>query len=224
VRTLIVALTVTVLAGCGDDPDGPRRADVEPLSPGGAVKTHCDVGGSPKYYVPAGNREPLVIGCAELRASGKSVEFSANAERIGANSYVCINAAYWRGGDLGDYIPSVCVRNPVREQLDVIQARLPVPVVRGYEWVTWGTVGPSARRVYTESADRVARAALFEVGKALAGDLGADEPFSVFAVELPVEAACQEVAVRASPAAAKTSELIDPRPRRHGPPRWCDPM
>src|SRR5215207_8435765 len=139
-------------AGCnggeeGDDvPNGPRS--VEP-GPGAAraaeatSQTRCEVGERPNYFVPGGNDGPFaIIGCARLGVSGKAVEFSADDERIGRKDHVCLDPAYRGRGELGNYIPAVCVRDPVSRKPEVISVEIPRQAVRGYQLVMWGSVAP----------------------------------------------------------------------------------
>jgi hypothetical protein len=92
------------LAGCSGE------ASIRSLN--ATEEAPCEIGQRPEYFVPGPDAdEPIaIIGCARLGASGRRVEFSASAETIGRASHVCINPAYRRRGQMGIYIPAVCLR------------------------------------------------------------------------------------------------------------------
>jgi len=222
---MAVIATAVLTAGCnggdesGDVARGPGASDegTPTARPAEAtVKTRCEVGERPGYYVPAPEDSPLaIIGCARLGASTKPVEFSANGERIGQRDHICLNPAYGRGGQLGAYIPNACVRDPVSRDVDVVSVEVPDQGVRGYQLVLWGTAAPSTRRVvarYHEGAET--NAAVFPVRRPLARTAGATRPFSVFVVELDPAAVC--VWVRATGASRSSTARVDGWPERCG--------
>jgi hypothetical protein len=150
----------------------------------------CDVGAPPEYFVPGGGAR--VIGCARLEVSGKPVEFSKQRERIGGNRYLCLNPAYRGRGQLGIYIPTVCVRRYLLDRLRILDGRVPRQAVRGYGRVSWGTAPHSVRRVVVRHRGGRERAAVFRVV--------APRRFAVFVAGLPARSRCRSVSVRARPA------------------------
>lgn len=150
----------------------------------------CDVGAPPDYFVPGGGA--TVIGCVRLRLSGKPVEFSTRRQRIGGKRYLCLNPAYRGRGQLGIYIPSMCVRRYRLDELRILGGEIPRQAVRGYERVVWGTAPFRVRRVTARYRGGRARATVFKV----------EEPrrFAVFVAELPARSRCRSVEVHARPA------------------------
>jgi len=187
--------------GEGEGPAGHPDADLPRTED--TIRGDCEVGARPDYFVPGGSA--VVIGCAVLGVSGMPVELSIQ-EKPGT----CINPAYGQGGRRGIYIPAICSLEPVPERLDVVDASVPRQAVRGYELVIWGTV-PGGSDVVARSAAGPAEAAVFPVGPPVAGEVKTERPFSVFAVELPVEAACEEITI-AMPGAAGGTAKVDGRP------------
>jgi hypothetical protein len=202
----LIAIVVAMAPGCGGDNErrqvtGGRSSTEAHSVPGGPVKatteSHCDIGGRPDYFVPReADGRFATIGCARLGASGKPIEFSANHERIGRKDHVCINPAYGGRSQLGIYIPSACLRDPVSRRLDVVSIEIPSQGVRDYGLVIWGTVDPSVRIVHAGYDGGETRAAVFLVRRALAQAVGATRPFSIFVVELYPEAACARIRAR----------------------------
>jgi len=171
------------------------------------------VGERPNYFVPGGNDGPFaIIGCARLGVSGKAVEFSADDERIGRKDHVCLDPAYRGRGELGNYIPAVCVRDPVSRKPEVISVEIPRQAVRGYQLVMWGSVAPSTRQVVARYQGEETSAAVFPVMPSLARAVGATRPFSVFVVEFYPEAACSRVRIRSDGASPPRTTRIGRRP------------
>jgi hypothetical protein len=195
----MLTLGFLALAGCGDDASENRKQDAEGPSGAGRVEARCEVGSRPDYHVKA-TTQPLVIGCAELPVSGKPVEFSANAQlfvpapadrREGERPerILCINPAYRGRGGLGAFIPAVCPEEPLSRQLNVLTHGVPRQAVRGYERVILGTGRPSLDEVVVIVQGKPEQVEVFNVNKTLARELGAEQPFSVFVTEVPVESA-----------------------------------
>ena len=197
---------------------GPGRSEetrptaVRPAGP--TSERPCEVGERPDYFVPGGEGGPFaIIGCAELGVSGKPVEFSADFERIGRDDFVCIDPAYRGRGQMGIYIPTTCVRDPVSKRLDVVDAGIPSQAVSGYRLVIWGTADSATRKVVAHYEGGKATAAVFTLDRVLASSAGATRPFGVFVLELHPEAACQRIRVRAAAETLRSSTPIDPRPK-----------
>jgi hypothetical protein len=204
----LIVIVVAIIAGCGGDNEGrevtggahqPEREPVAARPAKATTESRCDIGGRPDYFVPGGDDGPsAIIGCARLGASGKPVEFSADYERIGRNDHVCISPAYRGRGQLGIYIPTACVRDPVSRRLNVVGIEIPDQGVRDYGLVIWGTAGPSVRIVHAgyDATGGETRAAVFSVRRPLAQAVGATRPFRVFVVELHPEATCARIGAR----------------------------
>ena len=217
----LITLVVAIIAGCGGDNAGrdvTGSAHQPKLKPPAAqpakatTEARCDIGARPDYFVPRGNDGPFaIIGCARLGASGKPVEFSANYERIGRKDHICINPAYRGRRQLGIYIPTACLRDPVSRRLDVVSSEIPDQGVRDYGLVIWGTVGPSIRSVHAGYDGGHTTAAVFSVRHPLANAVGATRPFSVFVVELSPEATCARV--RARTPTGQITKVAEYRPR-----------
>ena len=172
------------------------------------------MGERPDYFVPGpGPDDPLaIIGCARLGVSGRPVEFSAAAERIGRRPALCVNPAYRGRGQLGVYIPAHCPGNPVGRRLWVLDMGIPSQAVSGYRLVIWGKAPLTTRHVVARHRSGETAAAVFTVGPELARAVGAARPFSVFVVELDPEAACETILVRGDGPGAET-DRIPPRPK-----------
>jgi len=200
------------VAACGDDEQAPPgQPEDQTVRAGGAVKARwCEIGSRPDYFVPA-DKPPVVFGCARLAAGDKTVELSANAESVGSRLNVCINPAYPGRGSDGSYIPASCLSQPVPKQLRVVDASEPGSGRSAYEFVIWGTAGVASRTVMATSGDQAARAAVFPIEPPLAKEIGAEKPFSVFIVELPLEASCEEVTIESSQDGQTASALVEPR-------------
>jgi hypothetical protein len=199
-----------LLAGCD--------ANVTPTATRSAAATKtapCAVGERPDYFVPGPDPDDphAIIGCARLGASGRPVEFSAAAERIGRQPALCLNPAYRGRGQLGVYIPAHCPGNPVRRRLWVLEMGIPSQAVSGYRLVIWGTAGAGTRHVVARHRSGETAAAVFAVGPGLARAVGAVRPFSVFVVELDVEAACEAILVRGESRVGAETEQVAPRPK-----------
>jgi hypothetical protein len=217
----LIVIVVAIIAGCGGDNEGREvtgGAHKPELEPGAAqpakatIESRCDIGGRPDYFVPGGDDGPsAIIGCARLGASGKPVEFSADYERIGRKDHVCISPAYRGRGQLGIYIPTACVRDPVSRRLDVVSIESPDQGVRDYGLVIWGTVDRSIRIVHAGYDGGETRAAVFSVRRPLAHAVGATRPFGVFVVELYPEATCARV--RARTPTGQITKVAEYRPR-----------
>jgi hypothetical protein len=217
----LIVIVVAIVAGCSGDNErregtgGRSSTGAHPVASDPAKATtewRCDIGGRPDYFVPSEDDGPFaIIGCARLGASGKPVEFSANYERIGRKDHVCINPAYRGRGQLGIYIPTACLRDPVSRRLDVVSIEIPSQGVRDYGLVIWGTVDPSVRIVHAGYDGGETRAAVFSVRRALARAVGARRPFSIFVVELYPEATCARVQAR-SPM-GQITKVAEYRPR-----------
>jgi hypothetical protein len=217
----LIAIVVAVIAGCAGDngerevTGGAHQPALEPANARPATATtesRCDIGGRPDYFVPGGDDGPFaIIGCARLGASGKPVEFSADHELIGREDHVCISPAYRGRGQLGIYIPTACVPDPVSRRLDVVSIEIPGQGVRDYGLVIWGTVGPSIQIVHAGYDGGETSAAVFPVRRPLMQAVGATRPFSVFVVELSPEAACARV--RARTPKGQVIEVAEYRPR-----------
>ena len=173
------------------------------------VEGDCAVGERPAYFVPGGD-PAVVIGCAILGRSGKTVEFSVDDELIGGKNHICINPAFAGRGHRGFYIPGACLREPVRHQLDVVDVMVPRQGVRGYKRVLWGTAGTDAK-VVAQYGDEQAQAAIFTVDPSVTGEVTAQRPFSVFVVELPIGTYCTDVAIW-TPEAPDEAERVEGRP------------
>ena len=93
----------------------------------------------------------------------------------------------------------------------MILAEVPRQGVRGYELVVWGEAAATTRHVIASHDGGRARAAVFAVTRMLARQYGVREPFSVFIVELPVEAACGEITLEAVGAQPEATETVAPR-------------
>jgi hypothetical protein len=210
---LVALVLLAIVAGCdASDTDTTPVADATKKYP-------CQVGERPGYFVPGpdpGDPVP-VIGCARLGVSEKPVEFSAHAERIAGRAHVCVNPAYRGRGQLGVYIPSTCPPNPVPRRLDVLRVDVPDQGVRGYTLVVLGTANASTPEVVALHDGDEIRAAVFTVGHGLTEAVGAKRPFSVFVVELPLEAACQPIHVRGHGPSGTT------RDRSRARPKHCEP-
>ena len=218
----VVAIAV-LIAGCNGRDDGepaqvgPGRSDEARATVRTAEPTHetgCDVGGSPDYFVPGGDDGPFaIIGCARLGVSGKPVEFSADFERIGGEDHVCIDPAYRGRGQMGIYIPAICLRDPISRALAVVDVAVPRQGVRGYQLVIWGTADPATRRVVARYAGEETQAAVFTLDRALARSVGATKAFTVFVVELHREAACQRVRIQGDGGASPSTSRTERRPK-----------
>jgi hypothetical protein len=208
-----VAVALVLAAGCNggspeSDPSTTPSANTERV-PAGATVTECEVGRLPDYYVP-GDGRPSVIGCAELAASGKPVEFSVNSELIGGEDHVCINPAYRgrRPASLGLYIPAVCPSDPVSPSMEVVDARVPRQGTPGYQLVIWGTVGLGAQHVSATFVEGRAESAVFDIDSELADAVHLRRPLSVFVTELPRRAGCDDVLLEAAvPRGAEVKRL-----------------
>jgi hypothetical protein len=199
---------LALVAGC--DPRIPAKNP----EAGATKSTRCEVGERADYFVPGAEGGPhTIIGCARLGASGRPVEFSADAERISREPYVCINPAYRGRGELGIYIPSICPPDPVPRRLDVIHVQIPEQAVRRYRLVIWGTVPPSTRRVVVRHHLGRSAAAVFQVNPRLAQMAGTRKPFSLFVVELFPNAACKPILVRARTSAGPATDATRSRPK-----------
>jgi hypothetical protein len=221
--TGLPAAAVAVLlltGGCGgednNEPAGTGRSgDATSTVPAAesTENTRCEVGEPPRYYVPKSEDSPLaIIGCARLGVSEKPTEFSVDPERLEGDDYLCVNPAYRGRGELGIYIPATCVSDPVPRRLDVTRIQIPRQAVRGYQLVIWGFADPSTRQIFARHRGTETTAALFHVGRPLARTVDAARPFSAFIVELPLEAACEPILLRAGGAAADNKTRIAARP------------
>jgi len=208
----------SLLAACGPSPDPSRATREQPGTSASPQSVHvrdperldCRIGERPRYFVPGPPGSPLaLLGCARLGVSGKRVDFSGNVDRIAHTRYACINPAYGGRGRRGIYIPAVCLNRPL-QRFAVHQASQPQQAVRGYELVFWGTTRASTSEVVARYGDEPVRAAVFEVGPKLSSRFG-ERPFSLFVLELPLDAACTSVAVETD-ASART-ERIRPQPK-----------
>jgi hypothetical protein len=176
-------------------------------SPIATTPARCDVGGRPGYFVPGpGDGRPVLLGCARLGVSGRRVEFSGNLDRIDGARHACINPAY---GPRGRFIPAFCGFAPPLSRFAVRDAGQPRQGVRGYALVIWGTAGASTE-VVARFTGGTARAAVIEVAPELARRLG-EPPFRLFAMELPLAAACAAITVTAKGSAP--ASRIPARPR-----------
>jgi hypothetical protein len=175
-----------------------------------STRVPCEVGERPGYFVPGPDRPLAILGCARLGVSGKPVEFSGNLERIDGKSEICINPAYTGRGQRGFFIPAICKPDPPLSRLAVLDAEQPRQGVRGYAFVVWGTAEASTTDVVARFRQGRARAVVLNVRSKLARRFG-EPPFSLFVVELPLEAACATVTVGSS--ATGATEQIRPRRR-----------
>lgn len=176
------------------------------------VEGDCGVGERPAYFVPGGD-PAVVIGCAILGRSGKTVEFSVDDESIGGKDHICINPAFAGRGHRGFYIPGACLREPVRHRLDVVDVLVPRQGVRGYKRVLWGTTGTDSK-VVAQYGDEQVQAAIFAVDPSVTGEVTAERLFSVFVVELPIGTYCIDVTI-------STAEAPDETERVEGRPQIC---
>jgi hypothetical protein len=182
---VVVGALAAALVCCGDRP---RSIDT--------ALSRCAVGERPGYFVPGA--VPRVLGCVRLGVSGKRMEFSADHD--------CINPAYGGCGGRGVFIPAICWLDPPLSRFAVRDASQPRQGVRGYAYVIWGTAGAS-RHVVASFSGGTAHAAIIHVRPSLAHSLG-EPPFRLFAVELPLSAACASVTV-----SGRALERVPPRPR-----------
>lgn len=159
----------------------------------GAQRVPSRVGEPPRYFVPNPEGSPnVIIGRARLLVSDQPAEFSAGAERVPTiGDAICVNPAYRGRGQMGIYIPTVCRSTPL-PKFKALRVDIPDQAVKGYELVIWGVMRRDNDVTTRFNRARV-EAAEFEVAGELAEKVGADERFSVFVVELPARAACEEI-------------------------------
>jgi hypothetical protein len=199
--TTVAALVL--VAGCSGE------AAVRSLN--ATEEAPCEIGQRPQYFVPGPDAdEPIaIIGCARLGASGRPVEFSANAETIGRRRHLCINPAYRGRGQMGIYIPAVCLSNPVPNGLEVQDVRVPRQAVRDYGLVIWGSAPAATQEIVARQERDETAAAVFEVGPGLARAAGARKPFTAFVAELDPDASCAPIFVSArGPSGMRTERVI----------------
>lgn len=170
----IAALTI----GCGDDED-PGRATV--------AASDCPVGEPPDYHV-SGSRPTEIIGCAELGVSGKPAEFVVEQPKRGRPG-VLVSPVYGDNASQ-DYLFVPTTAFVPSGKLDPITQEIPKQGVRGYELVLWGEAADE--EVSAETAEEQFSAVTFEVP----AEFGNERLRRVFVVELPADAACDEITVR----------------------------
>lgn len=216
VAVVVGGLVTATIALVDPVPQREVPADIRPVSPPQtlkAVPAQCQggrgPGQAPAYRVPhnAALTNVTLLGCARLPVSGKRIEFSGNVSRIGVGGplVACINPAYNRGAT----VQGLCKAAPPFSRFGVRYGAPRGTIVEGYGLVVWGTQ-PSRRRVDVRFLGGVSRAAVLNVPRT-APELErlVDVPFSIFAAELPLSAACHPITVTAS-----TNEAtIPPRPR-----------
>jgi hypothetical protein len=223
----VLALCAVLAACAGDDDDAitangngasaPTNAVTGAPTTTGAgarvVEAGCRVGERPDYFVPGGEHG-VISGCARLSVSGKRVIFSTDREGIGGRPYVCFNPAYAGRGKKGIYIPAICPSTPWPDRVDVVSAEVPRQAVSGYKYVVWGTAPRSTRAIVARATDSEARGALFTVGRRLSTEVGAERPFTLFVLELPLGFRCQRIVIAATdgPQAVRDRTTVD-RPR-----------
>lgn len=200
-----VALLGLLAGGCSwDDDSDARDADDRAAHSGRSghsvgtetLSAACAAGDRPDYFVPgADHPAALLVGCARLGVSRKRVEFNVNVSRIKGRSHLCVNAAYTGRGRRGFYIPALCKLDPPPARFAVRDVAQPRQGVRGYALVIWGTAPPATRAVRVRFGRAAAAAAVFTVPARLSRRFG-EPPFSVFVVELPLQAACAPITVR----------------------------
>ena len=189
-KALALCVFAVTALGCNE-----RTTESPPLEPPelkiGAKSISCDVGEKPEYFVPGGE-DGLLVGCARLETSGKTVTFSVHATQIGDQPFSCINPAYEGRGNPGMYIPATCVRK-VGGEIRAIGSRVPEQGVRNYGRVIWGIAPRAETRVEIGTGGEVGEAAVFAVSGNLRTAADAGRTFNVFVAEVPESLDCDAV-------------------------------
>jgi hypothetical protein len=176
----LALVIVCAITDCGGNGDEQAIDATEAVS-------DCQVGEKPGYFVPA-SRPVELIGCVQLGVSGKRAELSVEEPKPGREG-VCVNPAYGFPNESGLFIPGLCFKP--RGRLFPFDNIVPSQGVSGYGYVVTGEAPPE-QAVAAESALGQAEAAAFVIP----GRLAHGTPRGYFILELPREAACEEIILR----------------------------